>query len=90
MKNIKILTMKPKEFYEIMKDFVEEQEFWESLKVGDVIYDEQPGGLMMDYFKMIIDSINVEERYVVAHDDEYPDRIRTLTSFITQELFERL
>jgi hypothetical protein len=82
--------MKPKEFQKIMKDFVEEQEFWESLNVGDVIYDEQPAGIEFDYFKMIIESINIEERYVVAHDDEYPDRIRTLTSFITQEMFEHL
>jgi hypothetical protein len=82
--------MKPKEFYEIMEEFVEEEKFWKELKVGDVIYDEQPGGIEFDYFKMIIDKINIKERYVVAHDDEYPDRTRTLTSFITQEMFEHL
>jgi hypothetical protein len=82
--------MKPKEFYKIMEEFVEEEKFWMELKVDDVIYDEQPAGIEFDHYKMIIDHINVEERYVVAHDAEYPDRTRTLNSFITQEMFDHL
>ena len=55
--------MKPKEFAEIKKRFEQDQSRWESLSVGDVIYDEQArGGWDMDYHKMIIDSINIEER----------------------------
>jgi hypothetical protein len=59
--------MKPKDFYKIMQEFVDEDRRWRALKVGDTIYDEQPGG-MEDYHKIIIDEINLEEREVIAHD----------------------
>ena len=81
--------MKPKEFYEIMESFVEEDKRWRALKVGDTIYDSSPGGLEMDYFKMKVDSIDVEERKLKAHDVADPKHRKTMSGFITQEEFDK-
>lgn len=81
--------MKPKEFYKIMKDFADEQERWERLEVGDIIYDEQARGFENDYHEMEIDSINVNERFVIAHD-VVGDHIGTLGYFLTKEEFNKL
>lgn len=79
--------MKPKEFYEIMERFVEEQKRWKALKVGDIIYDEQARGGEMDYHKMKITAINVDERSVMASDvvGSHGD---TLSCFLTEAEFE--
>lgn len=81
--------MKPKEFYKIMEEFVEEDKFWKALKKGDIIYEERCAGMEFEYCKMKIDSINIEERYVVAHDVG-GDHTATLFGFITEEMFNKL
>jgi hypothetical protein len=81
--------MKPAEFSEIMIDFVEEQKRWKSLKVGDVIYDEQPREFEFDYHKMKILEINIEERVVLA-EDIAGDHIAELSYFLTEEEFNNL
>jgi hypothetical protein len=81
--------MKPKEFYKIMYDFVEEDKYWRALQVGDTIYDVQARGGEVDYHEMKIDNINLEERYVVAHDVE-GDHIATLNYFLTQAEFDKM
>lgn len=81
--------MKPKEFYKIMEEFVEEEKFWRGLKKGQTIYQEVGRGDSFDYHKMKIDGINIEERYVVAHDVE-GDHTATIYGFITEEMFEKL
>lgn len=85
--------MKPREFYEIMSRFVEEEKYWRALKVGDNVYDWSSAGIDTDYFKAIIKEINIEERYIIAIDKSdlvYPDKEIKLTSFFTQEEFNKL
>jgi hypothetical protein len=81
--------MKPAEFNEIMIAFVEEQKRWKALKKGDIIYDSQARHSEMDYHKMEIDAINVDERIVQAHDvaGGHGD---TLSCFLTEAEFEKL
>ncbi len=81
--------MKPRDFYKIMEEFVEEDKRWRALRVGDVIYDEQPRGFENDYHKMKIDSINLEERYVVAHDVE-GSHTEKLGYFLTEFEFMKM
>ena len=78
--------MKPKEFHKIMQEFVDEDRRWRALKVGDTIYEAVGRGDVMDYHKMIIDSINLEERYVIAHD-AVGDHKGTLDGFLTENEF---
>lgn len=78
--------MKPKEFYQMMELFVKDDKRWRALKVGDTIYDEQPRHGDIDYHKMIIDEINLDEREVIAHDAE-GDHKATLGYFLTEEEF---
>jgi len=82
--------MKPKEFYEIMGRFVEEEKRWRALNEGDVIYEERCGGIDFDYFKMIIREINIDERLVTVIDTSM--RIPTtkkISSFLTQQEFDK-
>lgn len=81
--------MKPKEFQEIKEKFEEEQKRWESLKVDDIIYDSVARWGDMDYHKMSIDSIDIEERIINAHDVE-GDHREELGGFITEEEFNEL
>lgn len=70
-----------------------EQKYWKSLKKGDIIYDVQPRFFDIDYHKAIIKEININKQYVIAYDvsnNVYPDNEIKLTSFITQEEFDRL
>ena len=78
--------MKPAEFLEIKERFEKDQARWESLNVGDIIYDEQSRWGDMDYHKMEIDSIDVEERVLEAHDVS-GDHKGTLTFFLTEKEF---
>ena len=82
--------MKPKEFYELMQEFVDEDRRWRELKEGDTIYDQGCAGIAFEYFKMIIDKIDIAERYVVAHDEADSSHIKTLGGFLTQKEFEKL
>ena len=81
--------MKPKEFFKIMQEFVDEDRRWRTLKVGDTIYDEQGRGGEIDYHEMKIDGINVEERYILAHD-VVGDHIGTLGYFLTEKEFSKM
>jgi len=81
--------MKPKEFDKLKSDFEKEQKYWESLKIGDIIYDEQTRYFDIDYHKMVIDSINIEKREVVAHDVDGTHR-DTLQYFLTKKEFKKL
>lgn len=89
--------MKPKEFYQIMERFVEEDKRWRALKVGDVIYevneftDSELGVDPMQFFKMIINSIDVDERHIVASDSN-PDIMvtRKIGEFWTQKEYDKM
>jgi len=82
--------MKPAEFYKIMEKFVEEDKRWRSLKVGDLIFDEQPRWFENDYHEMRIEEIDLDEREIKAHDTSNPNYVRTLGLFLTQEEFNNL
>jgi len=56
--------------------------------VGDIIYDEQPRGYEYDYHKMEIDSIDIEERVVEAHDVAGNHK-GTYSLFLTEEEFKK-
>ncbi len=84
--------MKPREFYKIMVDFVEEDKRWRALKPGDSVYTMSPAGLDFDWFRAEIKKINLEERYVIAIDKSdkvYPDNEIKLTDFYTQEQYDK-
>ena len=81
--------MKPKEFYKILIEFVEEDKRWRALKVGDTIYEKVGRGDNMDYHKMTIDKIYLEKRKVKVHDAE-GDHNDKLSYFLTQTEFEEL
>lgn len=82
--------MKPREFYEIMEKFVEEDKRWRALEIDDIIYESVARGGEMDYHKMRIQKIDLEERYVVAHDIAHPSHVTTLYGFMTEAEFEKL
>ena len=88
--------MKPKEFYKIMVEFVEEDKRWRALQVGDTIYEELCAGMEFEYAKMIIDEVNVDERIVKAHDAETPfkhqlnQKKTSISSFLTKEEFDKM
>ena len=81
--------MKPAEFNEIMIRFVTEQQRWMGLKRGDIIYDSQARHGEMDYHKMKITAINVDERSVMA-SDVVGGHGDTLSCFLTEAEFEKL
>jgi hypothetical protein len=81
--------MKPDEFFKIMYQFADEQERWKALKVGDTIYEEVARGGEMDYHEMKIDEINVEERFIKAHD-VVGNHSGTVGCFLTKEQFNKL
>lgn len=83
--------MKPSEFNEIKENFEKQQKRWESLKVGDAIYDEQPRWFDYDYHEAEIKEINLDERYVIAYDKSdsmNPNKEIKLTGFLTEEEFK--
>lgn len=88
--------MKPREFLKIMIEYADEDRRWNTLKVGDVIYEELCAGMEFEYAKMIIDEIDLEERIVMAHDAETPfkhplnQKKKPLASFLTEEEFNKL
>lgn len=81
--------MKPSEFNEIKERFEKEQARWESLNVGDIIYDEQARGFDFDYHKMKILEINMDERVVLA-EDVVGSHIAELSHFFTETEFEEI
>lgn len=80
--------MRPAEFRKISETFNKEQLRWESLKEGDIIYNEQPIGYDVDYYKMKIDTINVEERNIIAHD-VVGNHKGMVFAFLTEEEFNK-
>lgn len=83
--------MKSKEFYEILEKFVYEQERWKKLKVGDIVYDEEPRFIENDYHKAIIKEINVNERFIIVNDlSVTPIEEKKYHNFVTQEEFNKL
>lgn len=85
--------MKPSNFKEIKENFEKEQKRWESLKVGDIILDEQPRFFDYDYHEAEIKEINIEERYVIAYDRASsidPNKEIRLSCFLTEEEFNNL
>ena len=60
--------MKPREFYKMMTDFVEEDKRWRALKIGDIVYEERCGGMEFEYCKMVIEWIDIDERLITVRD----------------------
>ena len=71
-----------------MKNFINEQERWKALEVGDTIYEEVVRCGDIDYHEMKIENINVKERYVSAHDVK-GDYMTTLEDFLTEQEFNK-
>ena len=86
------LIFTPEAMEELINDYndIDELFRWQSLKEGDVIYDEQIRYLDVDYHKAIIKKINIDERYVIAYDVSNgvdPNDEIKLTNFLTEEEF---
>lgn len=83
--------MKPAEFYKILADFVKEDAYWRTLKVGDTVYDEQARGFENDYHEAVIKEINIDERFIIVDDlSVTPVKEKKYTYFLTQEEFDKL
>jgi len=83
--------MKPKEFYVIMEEFVKEDKRWRALKVGDAVYEERCAGMEMEYCKMYIEKINLEERMITVRDISLLiTETKNTNDFLTQKEFENL
>lgn len=83
-------NMKKSEFEEIKKKFEAENKRWEKLKVGQSVYESVARWFDMEYFEIIIDEINVDERYIVGRDQSQGGKKVTLSGFDTvEELKER-
>ena len=86
--------MKPvefKEFKEIKRKFIEEQKYWEALKVGDTVYESFPIGYEVDYFEAKILSIDINERFIIVEDKSSAGyKENKLHHFTTQVEFEKL
>ena len=76
--------MKPRDFFKIMSDFVENDKRWRALEVGSIIYEDVARGGEIDYHEMMIDEINLEEREVKAHD-VVGEHKATLSYFLTEK-----
>ena len=82
--------MKPKEFYKLMQEFVDEDKRWRALKVGDVIYQERCGGTEFEYCKMIIEEIDLDERLVTVRDiSMHIPTTRKISDFVTQKEIDK-
>lgn len=68
--------MTTKEFEDMKLKFYKEQARWESLKVGDPVYET---GWDTDVFEIIIDQINVSERYIIGRDMSQNEKVVRLT-----------
>jgi len=84
--------MKPREFSKIMTEFVEEDKRWRALKVGDTIYYEKGRKMNIDYYKIIIDEIDLEEREIIAHDGNIPIKFHNLklSNFLTEKEYDKM
>jgi hypothetical protein len=80
--------MKPKEFYKLMQEFVDEDKRWRALKVGDTIYEERCGGMEFEYCKMTIEEIDLDERLVTVCDTStHIPTTKKIGDFITEKQF---
>ena len=73
-----------KEFEQITQEFNEEQKRWESLKVGDLVYEEDyrdPFG--REFFEHEIVSIDIDNRKLTTKDHSGGGEIKTLCVFNT-------
>jgi len=60
----------------MVRDFKKEQKRWEALRVGDIVFEH---GSWDDLFKMVIEEINVNERYAICTDHSQ-DKIKVKVS----------
>ena len=61
-----------------------------NIKVGDFVYEEFPRFFDMEYFKVKVTEINIDEQYIIGEDTSQNNKVVTLYSFLTQEEFNKL
>jgi hypothetical protein len=82
--------MKPKEFYEIMERFVEEEKRWKALKVGELVYEEDfRDPISPDFFEHEIVSIDVDNRELTTKDHSEGGKIKKMCGFYTIKELEK-
>ena len=57
--------MKRSKLDKYIKEFEAAEKRWKAMEPGQVVYDQDGWG---DYFKVIIEEVHVEERYIVGLD----------------------
>lgn len=77
--------MNKKEFNKIKKEFEEEEKRWNSLAIGQEVYEDVFRGSDTEYFSIIIDEINVDERYIVGRDLSQENKVVRLEVFSTEK-----
>lgn len=75
--------MKKSEFQEIKKKFEAENIRWNKLKVGQSVYESVARFWDMEYFEVIIDEINVDERFIIGRDQSQNGKVVQLSCFDT-------
>lgn len=82
--------MNKQEFEKIEKEYYAEKKRWESLKVGQKVYEEFPRFFDMEYFKLEIVEIDVDNRKAKVLDHSQNGKERIMSHFSTiEELKER-
>lgn len=77
--------MKKEEFEKIKNDFNLEEKRWKSLKKGQKVYESVPRFFDMEYFEIIIQEVNVKERFIIGKDMSQQGKIVKLYGFDTVE-----
>lgn len=78
-----ICHMKKSEFEEIKKKFELENARWEKLKIGQSVYESVARFWDMEYFEIIIDEINIDERFIIGRDQSQNGKVVKLFCFET-------
>lgn len=75
--------MNKQEFLKIKKEFKKEEKRWKSLKIGQSVYESVAREWEFEYFEIIIDKINVDERFIVGKDLSQKNKVVNLRGFST-------
>ena len=79
--------MTKQEFKKIENEFKKEQKRWESLKIGQSVFET---GYEFDCFEIIIDEINIDERYIKGTDLSQNKKKVKLYGFYTKEELNKI
>ena len=78
-------------FLKIEEQYIKQKEVLKNLKKGDFVYIDFPRFFDIEYYKIEIDEVFVDEGYVTGFDLSLKGkRVDKLTNFYTEEEFNNL